>query len=431
MRHTLAVVFIAFIIAFAGIGGWYYYHTNQIEGETNQYVDWAKNQKMVDVEFIVTAPAAETPKDQMLYISGDAPNLGVWDGAGLALKKGDDGKYHGTVQLLSGIEHAFKVTRGTWSTVERAADGGEIPNHTFTVEKPEKVKVTVASWVDHGKAIPGRITMTGDIRQHKKFHSELLKNDRTIIVYLPPGYEDDESKRYPVLYMHDGQNLFDEATSFQGIEWKLDETAQRLISSGKVQPVIIVGVYNFETRNSEFAPPMFVGKGKGTGDLYARFVVEEVKPFIDRVYRTMPQRATTALAGSSMGGEITLYMAKAHNPVFGQIAVLTPWLRMNNASIVPALTSPDSSWMKNTRMYVEMGGVGGDNYPGKDPIGDAKEFVKALDNAGLKAGKDYQYVELPSGQHNETAWQGQVEPMLTFLFPGKVGEQAATTSSSK
>src|SRR5262249_13526756 len=158
-----------------------------------------------------------------------------------ALKRQDDGKYHGSAQVMSGIEHAFKVTRGTWSTVERAADGSDIANHTFTAANPEKLEVAVASWVDHGKSIPGRITMTGDIRQHKKFHSEFLKNDRTIIVFLPPGYEDDESKRFPVLYMHDGQNLFDEATSFQGIEWKVDETAQRLITAGKIQPIIIVG----------------------------------------------------------------------------------------------------------------------------------------------------------------------------------------------
>src|SRR5207253_2375414 len=126
-------------------------------------------------------------------------------------------------------------------------------NRVFTASDKKVVEAPVANWIDNGKAVPGRVTMTGEIRQHKKFHSDVLGNDRTLVVYLPPGYDKAKDK-YPVLYMQDGQNLFDESTSFQGIEWNLDETAQQLITQNKISPIIIVGIFNAETRTAEFTP---------------------------------------------------------------------------------------------------------------------------------------------------------------------------------
>src|SRR5436190_4704306 len=131
-------------------------------------------------------------------------------------------------------------------------------------------------------------TLTGDIRVHKSFHSGILNNDRDVLVYLPANYESNEKKRYPVLYLHDGQNLFDGATSFiPGQEWRVDETAQMLIQSGKIEPLIIVGVYNTgKDRVNEYTaaedPKYKVG---GKADLYGRFLIEELKLFIDATYR--------------------------------------------------------------------------------------------------------------------------------------------------
>jgi predicted alpha/beta superfamily hydrolase len=416
-RAILGLVAVA-ILVLLGILGWYMVDTRQAEARSNDFESWAKNQKMVPIEFVVTAPA-ETPADQPLFVSGNAGALGAWDGAGVRLEKQSDGKYHGTVELMSGIDHAFKITRGTWGTVERAADGGEIPNHTLTAEKPQTVDVAVATWVDGGKAVPGRVTLSGLLQQHKKFHSSELNNERTIIVYLPPGYEDasNQATRYPVLYMQDGQNLFDESTSFAGIEWKVDEAAQRLIAEGKIEPLIIVGIYNSEQRNEEFTPPaLSTDKIKGRGDAYARFVVNEVKPMIDRTYRTMPERAHTALAGSSMGGLITLYMAKVNHDQFAAIGVLTPWLREGNKTL-PEAMGDVAGWTKNLRVYMEMGSAGGANYPGDKPMDDAKALVKVMESAGMASGRDFVFAEVQNGEHNEAAWSSQVEPMLIFLFP--------------
>src|SRR5436309_6476107 len=137
-------------------------------------------------------------------------------------------------------------------------------------------------------------TLTGDIRVHKSFHSRILNNDRDVIVYLPPGYKGDDAKRYSVFYLHDGQNLFDGATSFiPGQEWRADEIAQSLILSGKIEPLIIVGIYNTgAARVNEYTAAADVKyKTGGKADLYGRFVVEELKPFIDSTYRTRTDAA--------------------------------------------------------------------------------------------------------------------------------------------
>jgi enterochelin esterase-like enzyme len=236
--------------------------------------------------------------------------------------------------------------------------------------------------------------------------------------------------------MQDGQNLFNEATSFNGIEWKMDETAQRLIQSNAISPMIIVGIYNTEQRTPEFTPPNMGTGAKGElakprGDAFGKFIVEELKPFIDARYRTMPDRAHTAIGGSAMGGLASLYIAKAHGEVFGAVAVCSPWLRApdGQAKLMPDFGN-NTQWLKRTRFYIDMGTAGGGaGYPpntdpkdvskpqvAQDALNDARALVAAFDSAGLQRGKDYVYEEVP-GEFNEPAWQTRVEPMLKALYP--------------
>jgi predicted alpha/beta superfamily hydrolase len=317
--------------------------------------------------------------------------------------------------LLSGIPHKFKVTRGTWGTVERGENGGEILDHPFTPEPGEVVESTVLTWVDGGKSIPGKVTLTGNFRLHKKFESKLLGNDRTIIVYLPPDYETAGDRHYPVLYMQDGQNLFDASTSFAGVEWCVDETAQDLIAKNKIQPVIIVGIYNSPDRTPEFTPFDKTPTGDpGRGALYGRFIVEEVKPMIDQTYRTLPDRANTAIGGSSKGGLIALAIARDHHDVFSGMAVLDPWLRDAQHSLLD--TWKDDKWMKDTRFYVDMGTKGGANYPGTTEVQDLNQLAGRFDAAGLKKGADFTATIVDGAEHNESAWQKRVPDFLTFLY---------------
>jgi predicted alpha/beta superfamily hydrolase len=425
MKKTLSTSFGVFGLALVGIVGWYAWYTHQIQAKLDQFVANAQNQKLVRVNFDVAAPK-ETPTDQVLYVSGSAPTMGNWDAAGMPLQRGDDGKYHGSAEIMSGVEYGFKITRGTWGTVETNDKGEEAPDHTVKVDDARDVDVVVASWRDGGKTVPNRVTMTGDIRLHKKFHSEILGNDRTLIVYLPPEYESNNEQRYPVLYMQDGQNLFDAATSYAGIEWRMDETAQGLIASKTITPLIIVGIYNgLQQRSDEFTPPSMGDPKKARGDLYAEFVTQEVKPFIDKTYRTQPDKAHTGIGGGSRGALIALHTAKQSPTTFGQFALFSPWLRIDDKKLIESDLG-DGAFLKGCRVYVEMGTAGGANYPGKDPIGDAKEFEKFLQSAGLKPETDYKYTEVSGLEHNEPAFATRVEPMLTWLYAAP----APTTQST-
>src|SRR5215831_10270041 len=160
-----------------------------------------------------------------------------------------------------------------------------------------------------------RHTLTGNIQHHQSFRSKILGNRRDVLVYLPPGYRRLSGRRYPVLYLHDGQNVFDTATSFAGVEWGVDETAERLIRTKIIEPVIVVAVANMgEDRVHEYTPTPGVIEAKGRrkkrsrglARLYGRFLIEELKPFIDRKYRTKPDPEFTGLGGSSLGGLVTL-----------------------------------------------------------------------------------------------------------------------------
>jgi predicted alpha/beta superfamily hydrolase len=417
MHKPFIVLAVLLAASLAGIGGWLLNSMHQSRAAAEAYVQWAQNQKEVPIEFAVAVPP-ETPKDQTIYISGDSSELGSWDAAGLPLHLQDDGKYHTTIQLLSGIPHKYKVTRGTWGTVERGAGGVEIADHEFTSDPGSLVQSTVLTWVDQGKSIPGQVTLTGTFRLHKKFESKILGNARTIIVYLPPGYDANADQHFPVLYMQDGQNLFDASTSFAGIEWRVDENAQEMIQGGKIEPVIIVGIYNSPDRTAEFTPFDRTANGEdGRGSLYGQFVVQEVKPMIDKAYRTLPDRAHTAIGGSSMGGLISLAIAHDHSDVFGAVAVLDPWLRDSKTSLLD--TWKDDSWMKNTRFYADMGSAGGDLYPGTTEVADLNALTARFDAAGLKKGADYQSAIIDGAEHNESAWQKRVPDFLTFLYGTK------------
>jgi len=264
-------------------------------------------------------------------------------------------------------------------------------------------------------------TLTGDIRAHKSFHSNILKNDRDVIVYLPPGYDTAKSRRYSVFYMHDGQNLFDGATSFiPGQEWRVDETAERLIAAGKIEPLIVVGVYNTKDRIDEYTPAADAKyKMGGKADLYGRMLVEELKPFIDSQYRTKHDARHTGLAGSSLGGLASLYLALKYPNVFGRAGVVSPSVWFGGKHIVHYVESLPKK--PNVRIWMDIGTKEGRTpEEAQQSIDDARLLRDALVRRGWRLGKDLNYVEAAGAEHNEAAWAARVEGILTFLFPRKM-----------
>lgn len=254
-------------------------------------------------------------------------------------------------------------------------------------------------------------TLTGDIRTHEGFHSRFLEHDRTIIVYLPPGYDRAGATHYPVLYLHDGQNVFDRATSV-GEEWHVDETAQEMIEAGKIAPVIVVGVYNTGVhRIDEYAPTLREDKGGGGhADDYGKMLVQELKPFIDSTYRTLPGAANTAMGGSSLGGLVTMHLGLRYPTVFSKLAVLSPSVWWDERVILREVEELPRK--PPIRIWLDAG-----DREGPEVIPDARALRDALVAKGWTEGQDLSYLEAEGGEHNEASWAARIGAVLEFLFP--------------
>ena len=246
---------------------------------------------------------------------------------------------------------------------------------------------------------------------HAQFHSRFLPDDRDIIVYLPAGYDDQPDRRYPVMYMHDGQNLFDPETSFvRGRTWQVREHADRLLLQGKIEPPIVVGIYNTPRRLEEYTHARDRRMGGGGASLYGRMLVQELKPFIDAEYRTRIGSADTALGGSSLGGLVTMYLGLEHAETFGKLAVMSPSVWWNHKSILGYVNEYDGPpW---PRIWLDVG-----DGEGKRTHHDVELLYKRLLAIGWKAEATIHFQMAIGGTHDETAWAARVGDMLRFLFP--------------
>lgn len=348
---------------------------------------------------------------QVVHLSGSHPDLGPWKPDSRPLQPDGPNRWTTTLHLPPGTPLEFKFTLGTWATVERTPAGADIPNRTLTVPtEPATLNLTVARFASD---TPRPSTVTGTLRLHPDFRSDALGNARTLRVWLPPGYDDHPETRYPVIYFHDGQNLFDAATSAFGHEWQLDEALTALIDARKARPAILVGIDNTPDRIAEYtADPMPLGGGKANA--YARFVVNEVKPFIDRNYRTLPDRPHTATAGSSLGGLISLYLLRVHGDTFSAAAVVSPALWWADEAELKRWSPPfDAVPHPPARLWLDMGTAEGP--PGQ--WGRHLDATRRLHAALTQLpGVQIAYEEAHGAAHNDSAWADRAPRILQFLL---------------
>ncbi|MCX7719308.1 MAG: alpha/beta hydrolase-fold protein [Candidatus Sumerlaeaceae bacterium] len=243
---------------------------------------------------------------------------------------------------------------------------------------------------------------------------------RTLRIYLPRGYDQHTTRSYPVLYMHDGQNIFGTTGSgFPPVRWNVDGTLDRLISMGLARETIVVGIDNTPNRLAEYTPPgaPLGGLPGGQGDKYLAYVRDTVKPLIDATYRTLPDAANTAVAGSSLGGLISTYMGLEAPSVFGKVAAFSPayWA---NASVVARLT--DTPVLPAWRHYFDSGNAGASDSSGS-PDGYALTFDARdrLLRRGQILNRDVYHTVGYGQQHNESAWQARFPLCVRFLLPAE------------
>jgi predicted alpha/beta superfamily hydrolase len=262
-------------------------------------------------------------------------------------------------------------------------------------------------WVDYPAPDDGEHhTVVGTIKALEQLESPQLGNRRDILVYLPPSY-DRTRRRYPVLYMHDGQNLFDRATSF-GEEWEVDQTLEAASAEGL--EAIVVGIPNLgKERLNEYSPWHDRRHNQGgSGEAYLEFIVHTLKPIIDRDFRTMPGRESTGIAGSSMGGLISLYAFFKHPQVFGFAGVMSPALWFGGRSIYPFVMERP---FVPGRIYLDVG-----TSEGSEELHDVRRLKDILTQKGYRVGRDLLYVVEMGGQHNERAWARRLRRELHFLL---------------
>ncbi|HQR41087.1 MAG TPA: alpha/beta hydrolase-fold protein [Gemmatales bacterium] len=268
--------------------------------------------------------------------------------------------------------------------------------------------------------MPDVFVPTGRLLHHASFRSGHLENDRQVTVYLPAEYEEQPSRRYPVVYLHDGQNVFEAHTSAFGIAWDAATTADRLIHQGRMQPIIQVAIHNTPERLFEYAPfpDPNVNVNEGRNHLYGQFLFDEVKPFVDRLYRTQSGRESTAIVGSSMGGLSTLSLAWKRHKLFSMAGILSPSLWWARNRILRELENAESiEWMRSMRFWLDMGNKeGGARAVVPPALQRTRRLVEIFDQTGLLPGSDYYYWEVAGGEHNEAHWAARYDKVLLFFF---------------
>lgn len=273
---------------------------------------------------------------------------------------------------------------------------------------------------DNSRTLAGMIrgeAATGDLRIHP-FHSRIYRNDRFLRVWVPPGYDDAQNaaRQYPVLYLNDGQNLFEPATSFNGVEWQVDETADRLIRAQVIPPLIIIGIDNAgKDRLREYMPhrslqPMML---RAQGTRYPSFLMKEVMPFVERYYRVASGPRNTGLGGSSLGALIALYTVAVSPGIVGRLLLESPSLWAASRQII---------WQSRTvrrwpeRIFLATGSAeAGREDRDRSMVDDVQELAAILRRSGLDE-RRLRLVVDRGAPHHESAWARRFPEALSFLF---------------
>ena len=350
-----------------------------------------------------------------VYISGDFEG---WSGGNedFKLTQTDEG-YIITLPLKKGsIE--YKFTQGSWDFVEYDASGNQRKNRTYVVEKPtDTIFVEIASWTQNASTENVSTANKHVSIISEKFFIPQLNRERRVWIYLPPDYQV-SNQNYPVLYMHDGQNLFDKITSYSG-EWEVDEALDKLYDDKNLK-LIVVGIDNGQDKRlSEYSPWENPKYAKGEGDAYVDFLVNTLKPYIDSHFRTLQDAKNTGVMGSSMGGLISHYAAMKYPTVFGKVGVFSPafWY----APEINGFTEnqPVSS---NLKLYYLAGGKEGVNAGYEEisqTVKDMNNIVALLKSKGYSS-ENIQSKVNPEGKHNEDFWRSEFEEAILWLFQSQI-----------
>ncbi|MCX6150045.1 MAG: alpha/beta hydrolase-fold protein [Ignavibacteriales bacterium] len=336
-----------------------------------------------------------------VFITGNDPQFGGWNPGLISLEKQADASWKKEFSFDINKDLLYKFTLGSWGQEALKSDNSVPRNNSLTVTNDTVITYKIAKWGSVKNHFQGQIT--GIVKYHRNMEGEGI-NPRDIIVWLPPSYDKEKSKRYPVLYIHDGQNIVDPLTSTFGVDWQVDETADSLIKKGKMKEIIIVGIYNTPNRTAEYSYT-------DSGYAYMKFIVEKLKPFIDENYRTLKDRKNTATMGSSMGGLISFMLVWEYSNVFSMAGCLSPAVKVYHFDYLPKVRDYNGE-SKPIKIFFYNGGINIEKIiqPGLD------ETIELLKQKGYRQNEDFEILVDKTADHNESAWAKILWQPLLFMF---------------
>lgn len=354
---------------------------------------------------VVTFVIKQLPKHhdyyQDIYISGDFEG---WSGGSEPFKLHKKNKQY-SISIPKNTEAInYKFTLGNWQSVECKRNGNPIDNRTYAFGKTnDTVFVKIAHWSDpNQKNKPSTAAKNVHVFADD-FEMPQLQRKRKISVYLPPDYQSSKT-RYPVLYMQDGQNVFDEKTSYSG-EWEVDETLNKMFEETGFGLIVVAIDHGGDKRLNEYAAWDNKKYGKGEGEQYLNFLANHLKPEIDKTYRTKPDRGNTGVLGSSMGGLFAHYATVKRPDVFGKAAVFSPSFWYADASFRFTKAHPN-----NSKFYYVVG-----RKEGEETVNDVNKMVELMKLNGFSEKNIHKKI-VPNGTHSESFWKAEFKQAITWLF---------------
>lgn len=368
------------------------------------------------VTFVLNGfPDGHNFEDQ-IYISGDFEG---WSGGREQFKlKQEDSSYFISISNYRETIN-FKFTKGNWDLVECKPNGNPIENRTYAFNKlNDTILVTVSNWNDPENQ-SNQSTVAHNVHVFaEEFLIPELDRKRKISIYLPPNYEA-SNESYPVLYLHDGQNVFDVSTSYAG-EWEVDEILNKIHERTGFGLIVVAIDHGEEQRLTEYSPWDHEEHGEGEGDVYLNFVVNDLKPAIDKAYRTKPDAKNTAVIGASLGGLITHYAAFKYPDVFGKAGVFSPSYWYSD-KVYEQAKSHDK--LVNSKLYFLMGDL-----EGTEMISSFNKMIDLLEGSNFNA-KNLKKNLVPEANHNEKLWRENFEDAISWLF--QIDEMNASKTSKE
>ena len=353
------------------------------------------------LHFIINVPP-QTPRLSKIYVTGDRTETCSWKADCMPMHQIGPSTYQADITYAWEATVAkLKVTRGDWAKEAAWGNGSPVAEMVVKIDDEQTTFIkSIANWRD----LPP-LGVTGDVRRIPAFHSPQLGNDRDIYVLVPPGYDKHRNQKYPVIYLHDGQNVFDPATATFGVDMQVDEAVAKLLAANEVKEAILVAVSNTSGRDDEYDHSL-------KGEVYSRFLIDTLKPYIDSHYRTEPDRDHTFTMGASLGASIAISLLWYHADTFSKAAAISFPVFYRNSVMFEILKNVGKP-LYPVRMYFDHGDTGQDaGYEGS-----VRRLYDWMLTAGIPAG-DIEYRMFSYADHNEVDWARRVQYPLRFLLGG-------------